>query len=157
MYDRFTAARDGYRKDNNMGHTVNYFGQRAGLDIGQGFRGTWCIVAPNADSGSFHIWPVMQGWQALRQVSIPTPSAPPAATVQPGYAASAPLMEDLEGGNPIPIRFAVTSDNICAVCFERPIDVCFLPCSHVAACSSCASQLRPASCPICRAPIASIS
>merc|ERR1719382_1049038 len=54
-------------------------------------------------------------------------------------------------------QFHVTSDNVCIVCAARPINVCLRPCNHVALCGQCADQLRPPLCPVCRAPIASIT
>lgn len=36
----------------------------------------------------------------------------------------------------------------CKICLDEPIEIVFLPCSHLAACVSCAPALRR--CPICR-------
>ena len=41
-----------------------------------------------------------------------------------------------------------TSSMDCKVCFDRPIDVLFLPCKHLVCCQTCAAQSRI--CPVCR-------
>nr|AWJ76693.1 iap-2 [Lymantria dispar multiple nucleopolyhedrovirus] len=65
------------------------------------------------------------------------PSAPPAAP-------SAPPDDDDALRPP-----EVYEDDInCKICFERPRNVCFLPCRHVCACAACAR--RCAACCICR-------
>merc|ERR1712187_596508 len=89
-------------------------------------------------SGDFHLWPAMPNWHFI-------PCARSLEEKQPMLSRPAP-----------PLRFEVTSDNICTVCFGNPINVCLQPCGHVAVCNACANRLQPPSCPICRTPITSI-
>lgn len=128
----------------NKGHGVEYRAERVGPNLGQGIKGNWYISdAPGGyvGSGNFHLWPAMDGWQQL------DPSAPPQEVG--GHADAVQAMHGAV--------FSVTEDNICTVCFDRPINACLLPCSHVAVCSSCASRLNPQSCPICRTPIYAVT
>jgi len=124
----------------NLGHTVEYRGEKVGESLAQGIRGHWYVDLPHyRGKGEFHLWPGMQNWH------LPEPSATLASEIVAMPLPSAS-----------PVQFEVTSDNVCAVCFENPINVCLIPCGHVAICSSCANRLRPPSCPICRTHIASI-
>lgn len=44
-----------------------------------------------------------------------------------------------------------SGETACCICFERPRDCCFRPCSHVRCCEPCAEKVSE--CPVCRAPI----
>ncbi|CAL4254816.1 unnamed protein product, partial [Meganyctiphanes norvegica] len=45
----------------------------------------------------------------------------------------------------------ISNDHICKICLDGPLEVVFLPCTHLATCASCATtQSR---CPVCRADI----
>lgn len=50
--------------------------------------------------------------------------------------------------NPTPPSNAV--DMTCKICMDRAIEVVFIPCGHLVACSTCAKQDI---CPLCRTPI----
>lgn len=43
------------------------------------------------------------------------------------------------------------SRNVCAICYERERNVCFVPCGHVIACAVCG--LSTDTCPVCRAKV----
>lgn len=42
----------------------------------------------------------------------------------------------------------------CKICFENKLDIIFLPCRHIVACSTCRTQLSD--CPACRCPIENV-
>jgi len=124
----------------NRGHIVEYRGEKVGVSLAQGIKGHWYVNLPHYQGrGEFHLWPAMPNWHLTQ------PSAPPLSAIGQMPVPSAP-----------PLQFPVTSDNVCTVCFDNPINVCLLPCGHVAICSSCANRLRPPNCPICRTHITSI-
>lgn len=139
-----TPASNGMLSGENAGHTVKYKGEMVGQGLHQGFRGTWKIRG--VDSGAFHLWPAMPDWQRF---------APPASA--PALAPLGVIEAQPVPAQPVPVVFVVTDDNICTVCFDRPIDVCLLPCTHVAVCGSCAEACRHQGCPICRSRIEHIA
>lgn len=47
--------------------------------------------------------------------------------------------------------------HLCKICFEREINTVILNCNHRAVCTSCADQMQPLSCPVCRATIVKIT
>jgi len=144
-----------FDEPDNLGHAVEYSGRRALSspsaahaaageaapgDFGTGILGQWEIERDatrnvRSDSGSWHLWPVMDNWQQHRA----PPSAHPSASPQMYRSGDG---EDGEGD--------------CCVCFDASIDCCLEPCRHVALCMGCAEKLqraRPSACPLCRAPI----
>lgn len=52
-------------------------------------------------------------------------------------------------------------DDECVVCFERVVDICFVPCGHCCVCTKCARGMdeaalnaeRELTCPLCREPV----
>lgn len=50
---------------------------------------------------------------------------------------------------PSPPAAEENEDN-CIVCWSNAVDSVFVPCGHMACCRSCAGQLSPQTCPICR-------
>jgi hypothetical protein len=45
-------------------------------------------------------------------------------------------------------KLRTRSDDLCKVCFERPIDCVILPCGHLTTCAKCSGKLER--CPVCR-------
>eukprot|EP00928_Gymnodinium_smaydae_P099558 TRINITY_DN9538_c0_g1_i2.p1 TRINITY_DN9538_c0_g1~~TRINITY_DN9538_c0_g1_i2.p1 ORF type:complete len:442 (+),score=19.65 TRINITY_DN9538_c0_g1_i2:120-1445(+) len=135
-------------RETNMGHSVHYRGKMVGDTFGQGFKGEWYIAYTRngyRGKGRFHLWPAMPNWRQAFAESAP--SAPGQEELVPFD--SPPSLTPSE-----PSRFHVTRDNICIVCFDRPINTCLQPCQHVAVCSSCVLLLpAPRRCPICRSDI----
>lgn len=43
----------------------------------------------------------------------------------------------------------VQAGNECIICFEQPVQTCFIPCGHSCACVECAQQFTE-QCPVCR-------
>lgn len=39
---------------------------------------------------------------------------------------------------------------VCKVCFEKEVEVLFLPCNHLVSCQGCKEQLTQKKCPLCR-------
>jgi len=130
----------------NHGHAVQYRGTVIGQNLGQGIKGQWYVS--NAASGcpgkgDFHLWPGMPDWRHRSASAPPLDEANESARMPQQMATR--------------LQFEVTSDNVCTVCFDRPIDVCLHPCGHVAVCGTCTKQLRPPNCPICRSNVACVS
>lgn len=52
--------------------------------------------------------------------------------------------------NPIPTATPTSNSdsNNCSICWEQEPNMVFIPCGHIAACETCASQVQD--CPICR-------
>jgi len=126
----------------NKGHAVEYRGKKVGESLGQGIKGEWYIQQASSGysgKGHFHLWPAMPDWHQFN------PSAPPDDEAVAIAVPVAPVVA-------APVRFNITTDNICVVCFDQPIDVCLLPCGHVAICGVCSKRLQD--CPICRQTIA---
>lgn len=48
-------------------------------------------------------------------------------------------------------KAAAASESTCAICWDEPREVVFLPCMHRVCCSDCAKQ--PSVCPLCKAHI----
>lgn len=122
----------------NKGHRVEYRGMRAGQNLGQGLRGQWYISNSSSGysgTGTFHLWPAMDGWRVVQ------PSSPP-------LEGGATSTQALRG-----VVFTVTDDNLCCVCLERAVNTCLMPCGHAAVCGLCACRLQPRTCPICRSRI----
>lgn len=110
----------------NLGHLAEYRAEPAGPELGQGLKGTWYVKTHSyTGSGGFHLWP---------DVDLYSPEA-----VEAGSA----FVRD----HP---TFEVSSNNVCAVCFDDPIDVVIDPCGHIVVCAGCAGRLNPRKCPICR-------
>lgn len=40
---------------------------------------------------------------------------------------------------------------VCKICFEKEVEVLFLPCYHLVSCQGCKKQLAQKKCPLCRA------
>lgn len=40
---------------------------------------------------------------------------------------------------------------VCKICFEKEVEVLFLPCYHLVSCQGCKEQLAQKKCPLCRA------
>ena len=140
----------------NLGHAVEYSGRRAlaafpgahagagaaaPAGLGTGILGQWEIEGDRTrdvlpDSGSWHLWPVMDNWQQHNVSQSAHPSAPP-----PMYRSG---HGDDDGGGE------------CCVCFDASINCCLEPCRHIALCMSCAETIQQSQhsvCPLCRAPI----
>lgn len=125
QYIRDSLSSSGRRRpDENHGHLVEYRGEWAGLHLGQGVRGTW-YIRTESYSGS-------------------------------GRFHMWPAMEDWKRDGAAEPRevFEVTEDNICVVCYDKPIDTLLDPCGHIAVCSLCARRLPQGPqghqrCPIC--------
>lgn len=49
------------------------------------------------------------------------------------------------------MRWDSSSESLCRVCYDRPINVVLVPCGHFDVCASCAERCKD--CPICRRPI----
>jgi hypothetical protein len=77
-----------------------------------------------------------------------------------GLAVTHSLDEGVAGPSAAePAEDAVLVDPNCIVCLDERKSVLFLPCKHICVCEACARKLtraRPASCPLCRAPIADV-
>ena len=130
----------------NLGHTVEYRGQRA-ANAGQGFRGTWYVHTTRyKGQGPFHLWPAMR-MPAAPAFVAPVPSAPELPVAQVYEPVAVPTK-----------TFDVAPNNECIVCMDRHIDACLVPCGHVALCTKCATSLmkKKKPCPICRADIKQI-
>lgn len=131
-YVRGSKATNGRVSRENLGHGVEYRGECAGPDLGQGVRGLWYVeTAFYKGWGRFHIWPV---------VDLQSPEA---AAAGAAFVRTHPT-------------FKVSADNVCAVCFDRPIDVLVDPCGHIVMCATCAGRVNPRKCPICRVDIKQI-
>jgi len=142
-----TPALDGrVNHDANSGHVVEYRAEWAGESLRKGIKGMWYIeelAGTTRSRGRFHIWPAMDGWQRIGQKAMApiTPATPDATGLK-------------SGDSPRRITaFKVDKEQICAKCFENPINVCLLPCGHTAICRDCESRLRHRLCPICYAPV----
>ena len=48
---------------------------------------------------------------------------------------------------------AVPEEQTCAICYDRPPNMTFVPCGHKITCEQCARDPRVTECPSCRAPI----
>ena len=48
---------------------------------------------------------------------------------------------------------AVPEERPCAICYDRPPNMTFVPCGHKITCEQCARDPRVTECPSCRAPI----
>eukprot|EP00746_Dinoflagellata_sp_MGD_P124480 gnl/MRDRNA2_/MRDRNA2_59080_c0_seq1.p1 gnl/MRDRNA2_/MRDRNA2_59080_c0~~gnl/MRDRNA2_/MRDRNA2_59080_c0_seq1.p1 ORF type:complete len:326 (-),score=52.06 gnl/MRDRNA2_/MRDRNA2_59080_c0_seq1:52-1029(-) len=129
QYVRGSPAANGRISQENLGHYVEYRGECAGTDLGHGVRGLWYVeTALYRGSGRFHIWPVLDL------------QSPEAAAAGAAFKRTHPT-------------FKVSSDNVCAVCYDRAIDVLLDPCGHIVICADCAERLNPRKCPICRTDI----
>ena len=53
-------------------------------------------------------------------------------------------------GTPEGERSTPSSSMDCKVCFDRQIDVLFIPCKHLVCCSTCAAAALSKTCPVCR-------
>jgi len=117
--------------DENLGHVVEYRGVAAGpLLSTSGLRGTWHIQTDQyTGQGVFHIWPV----EGLHS--------------DVAMEASKDFMRKRG------IKFEVSAENVCVICFDNTIDVVLDPCGHIVVCASCAQSLNPRRCPICRSQI----
>jgi len=132
QYIRDSHAANGLSSNENLGHCVEYRGTCAGPELGQGVRGRWTVqTSMYSGSGVFHIWPVvdLQG--------------PAAAEAGEAFVREHPTFE-------------VSDDNICAVCFDRAIDVLLDPCGHIVVCAACSQRLSPRRCPICRVAVSQV-
>eukprot|EP00927_Polykrikos_kofoidii_P007725 TRINITY_DN13170_c0_g1_i1.p1 TRINITY_DN13170_c0_g1~~TRINITY_DN13170_c0_g1_i1.p1 ORF type:complete len:295 (-),score=31.38 TRINITY_DN13170_c0_g1_i1:114-941(-) len=139
-YIRGSRAVNGFTNHReNRGHCVEYRGKRVGASLGQGFKGNWYVDIPGGYSGSgaFHLWPSSLSWRQDEQTNLA------AGAVGIGSHGSA-------GSRPVAMTFTVNDDHTCVVCFDRSIDVCLVPCGHIAVCQICAGRLQPRLCPICR-------
>lgn len=129
QYVQGSTASNGRASRENLGHCVEYRGECAGTDLGHGVRGLWYVeTALYRGSGRFHIWPVLDL------------QSPAAAEAGAAFVRTHPT-------------FKVSPDNVCAVCYDRAIDVLVDPCGHIVICAVCAERLNPRKCPICRADI----
>ncbi len=52
-----------------------------------------------------------------------------------------------------PSTLLISSQSTCRICFERPKQVLFEPCNHIACCLDCSNKMT--ACPICRQGISS--
>jgi len=138
-----TPALDGrVNHEGNTGHVVEFRAEWAGENLRKGIKGTWYIEELSGtprSSGNFHVWPAMDGWQRIGQ-KVMAPTEPDNVR---GFGAEETPRKIL--------AFKVEKDQICAKCYENPINVCLLPCGHTAICQSCESKLRHRLCPICYA------
>lgn len=122
FYQRGSRAADGVVNDeSNLGHSVEYRGVRVGPSLGQGIKGKWFICHKES------------GYRGMGDFHLW-----PAEGWQDQVSST------------LSTTFKVAEDNLCVACFSEPIDVCLLPCLHVAVCSSCTLRLDPYRCPICR-------
>ena len=117
------------QKHLNQGHSVEYRGTAVALrpdgvvDIGRGIRGDWEFL-DGTEAGTFHLWPVMEGWQEPEDEEGPAEDDGVAF-----YAADDEHQE-------------------CCICYDRRINCRLEPCRHVAFCTVCAHAARL--CPLCR-------
>lgn len=147
-----TPALDGrVNHEINAGHVVEYRAEWAGENLRKGIKGMWYIeelTGSTRSNGKFHVWPAMDGWQRIGQKPMaPMYSSPDVTNFR---------TTGMEGLSETPrkiLAFKVEQDQICAKCYENPINVCLLPCGHTAICKSCESGLRHRLCPICYAPV----
>jgi len=140
-----TPALDGrVNHESNSGHVVEYRAEWAGENLRKGIKGMWYIeelTGSPRSQGKFHVWPAMDGWQRIGQ-KVMAPMTPATPDANPS------------SGSPRKVTaFKVDEDQICAKCYENPINVCLLPCGHTAICKQCESRLRHRLCPICYAPV----
>lgn len=56
-----------------------------------------------------------------------------------------------KGKNAIQKICSKQSNYICKVCFDKDIEIFYLPCQHAVTCSECSNSLN--ACPVCRAPL----
>jgi len=142
-----TPALDGrVNHDANSGHVVEYRAEWAGESLRKGIKGMWYIeelAGTTRSRGRFHIWPAMDGWQRIGQKAM-APITPATPDVTGLKSCDSPRRIT---------AFKVDKEQICAKCFENPINVCLLPCGHTAICRDCESRLRHRLCPICYAPV----
>lgn len=147
-----TPALDGkVNHETNSGHVVEYRAEWAGENLRKGIKGLWYIeelTGSPRSNGSFHMWPAMDGWQRIGQkVMAPCGPATPDVSLKGGKSGDGGLER---GETPRKIlAFTVDTDQICARCYDNPINVCLLPCGHTAICKTCESRLRHRLCPIC--------
>eukprot|EP00026_Physarum_polycephalum_P021205 Phypoly_transcript_24300.p1 GENE.Phypoly_transcript_24300~~Phypoly_transcript_24300.p1 ORF type:complete len:171 (+),score=52.84 Phypoly_transcript_24300:70-513(+) len=110
----------------------------------------------------------------------PSYSSPPASPTypppsSPSYPPAKQVVDDPTAVYPPPQHYAAapsappvseasssalnaSGSKVCVVCMERPKEVVFLPCGHVATCQACAAHVIDSghpNCVMCRAPIQS--
>jgi hypothetical protein len=154
QYRRGSANAQGIVLNNgsNMGHAVEYRGGPAALtssgraSLGSGLRGEWSLHAGGRDSGRWHLWPIMDEWNADDEEGDSETEGSQAG--DGGKRGSGGGSGGSGGGQP--------EEGECCVCFDKAINTRLEPCGHVALCSVCANRLNPRLCPLCRAPIAMV-
>jgi hypothetical protein len=137
----------------NTGHSIEFRAEWAGENLRKGIKGSWYIQEVTGSprtAGRFHIWPAMEGWQRIGQRAA-SPIPPSLLDDRPKSAKGA--MSDTPRRIMV---FKVEKDQLCAMCYENPINVCLQPCGHTAICKACEQSLRHRLCPICYTPVTMI-
>ena len=134
-YKKNTANSEGWKNTvENQGHAVEYQGSMQGRTSGSGIRGTWSFP-DGADQGSWHLWPVEEGWQSSDQNS------------------------DLQQDSAPSFHAAREGESECCVCYDGEINCRLDPCGHIAVCHTCARKIERSDslCPLCRRGFAHIT